>query len=340
MVRFVGCCFGTALFFCLVSPVHAQTTGLSVDKEHLSGISEAHFAYLEGWQTGDLLIRSATTGNGRYITEGEVEGPDAMSVVIRLDYLSRVVFDYDLERALVINRCKREVRLFNALDEEVQRPAISGDHRVLLYDKTANLDLKINEAGEIQRESKLSEFRSVLPSMGVPGVQSWGCGESSRWNLESLRRGIEFSSDVHNMASLENVGKNVYRLIAKDLAGERGDFRWQYETDWDVQRNVPVKYVAYHGPPGKHGPVSSSSAKWKLIDDCFVPESASSSRRSIERFAERRFHLKEETTADVHWFSFNSELSKELFSENLLHDREKLDELLNTDVFEDKPKDK
>lgn len=339
MIQKLGRSFGIVLVFCLVSRGHGQTTGLSIDREHLSSIAEAHFASLEGWRTGDLLIRYSTTGDGRYVTDREVDGPDAMSILVREDYVSRVLFDFDLDRALVINRCEREVQLFNALDQEVQRPAIFVDHRVLLYDKAAELQLEKTETGIFQRASKLSPLRSAMGAMGIPSLQSWGSTEFVGWNLELLRTGIQFNNDVHNIERLENVGKNTYRVIAKDREGTLGKFSGQFETDWDVQRNVPVRFVAYHADPNEYEPAATTSVKWKAIDSAFVPESARLSKRSIEVFAGLRFHLKEETNADVHWFSFNSELSKELFSEELLHDRAKLDELLSTDVFDDKPKD-
>lgn len=41
-----------------------------------------------------------------------------------------------------------------------------------------------------------------------------------------------------------------------------------------------------------------------------------------------------DVTIDVHWFSFNEDLPDELFEEEVLADRKKLDELLSQEVFE------
>jgi hypothetical protein len=228
--------------------------------------------------------------------------------------------------------------MFNALDEEVRQPEISVDRRVLLHDKTADIVLHKTQAGVIEQTRELLPIRSNLALMGVPSLQCWGWGESASWDLDTMRREIEFNNDVHNMASFENVGKNVYRVVAQDLEGTRRGFTGQYVTDWDMQRNVPIKFVAHHASPSKYEPAETTSVKWRSIDDFFIPESARTSRRSMETIAGLRFHLREEISFEVHWFSFNSELSKELFSEELLRDRRKLDELLNTDVFEDNSK--
>ncbi len=331
--------FVIAFVCCLSTRVQGQTTGLSVDKDHMSGVAEAHLATLEGWRKGDVLIRYSTTGNGRFINEeGYVEGPDAVSVVVREDYLARFIFDLDSERTLVINRREREEQLFNALDEELQPPVILVDHRILLYDKTANLQLEKKDAGVISRAAKMRPFQEMLASMGVPDLRSWGCVVRTNWDFDRLRTSIEFNNAVHNIEQLIHVGGDVYRIIAKDLEGTRG-FGGQYATDWDVKRNVPVKFVVHHVAPseGSGNPVITISVKWKSMDGNFVPESSRMSRRSIRPYIGRNFHVEEETTTEVHWFSFNTELSNDVFDEKLLGDRNRLDELLNTDVFDDKP---
>lgn len=93
--------------------------------------------------------------------------------------------------------------------------------------------------------------------------------------------------------------------------------------------------VAYHVPATENPPVKTISVEWKSIGEGhFVPESARLSKRSVAYFADKPFHLKEETTLEVHWFFFNKELDPGLFDEKPLQDSKKLDELLNTDVFE------
>jgi hypothetical protein len=269
---------------------------------------------------------------------GVVEGPDAVSVVVREDYLTRFIFDLDSERALVINRCEREEQLFNATDEELQPPVISVDHRILLYDKTTNLQLEKVDAGVIRRTAKMRPFLDMVATMGVPDLRNWGCVEHTNWDFETLRSGIEFSNGVHNIEQLVHVRGDVYRIIAKDLEGTRG-FGGQYATDWDVKRNVPVKFVVHHVAPkdGVGKPVRTVTVNWKSIDGNFVPESSRISKRSIKSYLGRFFHVVEETAAEVHWFSINAELGNDAFDEKLLGDRKRLDELLNTDVFDDKP---
>lgn len=318
----------------------AQPPELSVDKQHIFAVAQSHIDALEGWRTGDLLIRSSTTGDGKLVRagEGEVIGPGALSAVVREDYLARIVFDFDQGRALVINRCEREEQLFNSLDEELQPPKILVDNRVLLYDKAANIELLKKDAGVIHRAKTPKQLPDLIAYMGVPDLRNWGCAESPGWNFEVLQSSIEFNNAVQHINQLEHIGKNVYRVVAKDLEGTR-KFRGQYVTDWDLQRNLPVKFMAHHVPATDNKPpVRTVSVEWKLINDGFyVPESARISKRGVKHFADNPFHLKEETTVEVHWFSFNEELSADFFDEDILQDRKRLDELLKTDALDTKP---
>lgn len=174
-----------------------------------------------------------------------------------------------------------------------------------------------------------------IGSMGGLDVRHFGCVESVSWDFELLREKGSYYNAVENMEQISHVGKDVYRVVAKDL--EMNRFSGPYKTDWDLQRNVPVRFESHHVPDSTM-PVRITTVDWKSIDGLFVPESARMSRRSIATHTDRRFHLREETTLDVHWFSLNKELPAELLDEKLIHDRKKLDEMLNTDIFGDKPR--
>ncbi|MDP1563137.1 MAG: hypothetical protein Q8M16_17295 [Pirellulaceae bacterium] len=321
--------------------VFGQTQALSVDKPHIPGVAESHLASLEAWRTGDMLIRYSTAGEGKLIADevGEVIGPDALSLVVQEYYLSRFVFDFESERVLVIKRVEREERLFNALDEEIRQPVRTSGNRVMLYDKIANYELQRIHAGEIRRsEIKVPISGSIgcIGRMGVLDLRHLGCVEGINWDFDALREQVRFNNSVDNIEQITHIAKDVYRIVAKDLEMKR--YRGRYVTDWDVQRNVPVRFESHHVPDSTN-PVRITTVDWKSIDGLFVPESARMSRRSIATHADREFHLREETTVDVHWFSLNTELPAELFAEALIHDRKKLDEMLNTDVFEDPSKE-
>lgn len=322
---------------CVDDDVLGKTQDLSVDKPHIAGVAESHLAGLDAWRTGDMLIRYSTTGEGKLIADevGEVIGPGALSLVVQEDYLSRFVFDFESERVLVIKRVEREERLFNALDEEILQPVRTSDNRVMLYDKIANYEFQRIQAGEIRRSKLSVSIGESIRRMGVLDLRHLGCVESVNWNFDLLREQVRFNNSVDNIEQITHVAKDVYRIVAKDLEMKR--FSGRYITDWDLQRNVPVRFESHHVRDSDN-PVRITTVDWKSLEGLFVPESARMSRRSIASYADRRFHLREETTVDAHWLSLNKELPAEFFDEKLIHDRKKLDEMLNTDVFEDKPK--
>jgi hypothetical protein len=218
---------------------HAQDVHLSVDKEHMVGVIESHLASLEGWRTGDVLIRIATTGEGKHVEEGEtihdvvqpkeVVGPGAKNLVIREDLLFRLVFDFDTERALVINRCEREERLFNGLDEEIKRPVIRIDDRVLLYDKSKDHAFMRLEAGQIHKMQKLPPLTQLLHSMNVRDIRHMGCAEASYWDLSMVRTQLEFGAAERHMHSLVNTGRDRFQVVLRDEEGS--PFQGQYAID-------------------------------------------------------------------------------------------------------------
>jgi hypothetical protein len=85
--------------------------------------------------------------------------------------------------------------------------------------------------------------------------------------------------------------------------------------------------------------VHTATVDWRSYEGNYLPKFARLSQRSIPEYANQTFQLIEETTVEIHWYSFNKEPLAEFFDEKLLHDRKKLDEMLNTDVFEDLSKE-
>lgn len=110
-------------------------------------------------------------------------------------------------------------------------------------------------------------------------------------------------------------------------------FPGQYVIDWDVKRNVPLKFVSYHAPPNRFPPVVTANVDWATVDGQVVPASARLSKRNNSHYLDREFQVSIETTVEIHWFSFNQPLPEERFDQQILHDRTKLDELLSEDVF-------
>jgi len=313
------------------------SANLTVDKQHMSGLVEAHLASLEGWRSGDLLIRYSTVEHGRHVefqsdeygTARLIEGPDAMSVAVREDRLYRLAFDFDAERALVINRCEREERLFDGLDQELRRPVLRNDDRVLLYDKSQRAAFVRRDPAVIHRLDQLPPMINMIASWGVPDVRTLGFCEYQSWDTSSWRPEVEFIGNVDFMAEIKHLGKNRYQVVSRNA----DVFPGQYVIDWDVKRNVPLKFVSYHVPPDRFPPVVTADVDWAAVDGQVVPASARLSKRDNSHYLDREFQVSIETTVEIHWFSFNQPLPDNLFDQQILHDRTKLDELLSEEVF-------
>jgi hypothetical protein len=110
-----------SLFIFPSADVYSQNDKLSVDKDHILGVMEAHLTSLEGWRSGNALIRLRSNGTGRVYNResGEfIEGPKAKSVTRSSTIVQRIVFDFDKPRALVLNRTEFEQQVFDSLDKE------------------------------------------------------------------------------------------------------------------------------------------------------------------------------------------------------------------------------
>ncbi len=331
--------------------IYSQDDSLSVDKQHMSEVIEGHLASLEGWRKGDVLIRWTKSAQGRHFRSVKqedgtsrrvyMEGPDAMSVVVRGDLLFRVVFDFDEQRALVINRNEHEERLFDGLDNDAGRPIRRNDDRVLLYDKSNNRVLARLEAGAIHGFPGVPpSVDEMISSWGVPNIKALGGSQSlaDSWEaMPRIRHQYELSGSVDAIAKITNIGKNRHQVESHFGVPS---FRGRFLVDWDTARNVPLKLVVYHSVDEDATPVETYTTEWTSIDGHFLPAYARKWEKGSQSFGSRSFYLEEDETFEMHWFSFNEELPEELFDEKLLHDRRKLDELLSEDVFEKKSEEK
>jgi hypothetical protein len=270
-----------------------------------------------------------------------MEGPDAMSVVVRGDLLFRVVFDFDEQRALLINRNEYEERLFDGLDNDAGRPIRRNDDRVLLYDKPNNRVLARLEAGAIHGYPGVApSVEEMISSWGVPNIKGLGGSEclSDLWEaMPDTRHQYELSGSVDAIAKVTNIGQNRHQV---DSHFGVPSFRGRFLVDWDTARNVPLKLVVYHSVREDATPVKTYTTEWTSIDGHYVPAYARKWEKGSWPFGGRNFYLEEDEVFEMHWFSFNEELPEKLFDEKLLHDRKKLDELLNEEVFEKRSDEK
>jgi hypothetical protein len=333
----------------------AQSNQLSVDSDHMIGSIEAHLANIDSWRSGDFLIRIRDTSTGRSIevlkneTGADefrtVKGPDAMSIVSEMTRIHRVRFDFDQQRLFMANRTERNDQLYDSLDQEIGKPFVRSDDRVIMLQRNKNVGATRLEAAVIHRmePDAIPTLEEALDQFGGPNIKFIGLAKPAFWSGGYFERKCDMVRKQDDIAEISQVGENRYRVFYRhDVNPQDRRMGLRIYLDWDVKRNVPVKYTAFLGYraedyPGATKPFQVGTADWKLINGTNLPVEARISSSSIRRMDGRRFQFEDESTIEIHWFSINEELPDAHFDEQLLHDRQKLDELLNTVVF-DEPK--
>ena len=161
----------------LNSRLLAQHNNLSLDKEHVVGSIEAHFSNLASWQSGDCLIRISVLSEGRHIEIVKqsgaldkvkaIDGPDSLSAIIESTSVHRVRFDFANQRVFIANRSSSRQQRFDALDQELGKPLLETDDRVIAIDREAKVGATRMEAAVIRRlkiESPLPPMMTCWPS--------------------------------------------------------------------------------------------------------------------------------------------------------------------------------
>ncbi len=356
---FVPVFVGLAMFFAMtVESSLAQVDRLTVDKDHIVGVIEAHITNLEGWQSGDYLIRIQEEALGRhyqsFIEDGienwrVVEGADAASISISGSRLYRVMFDIERERVFVAGRGYDEQQLFDGLDSEIGMPKKTQFDSVFLLDRPNGIGASRLRAAQIHKMNaeRLPSVRQILAQASVPDIRVLGC--HTHWGgvwADDEKRLPDIFNLVRDWDSIEeitHVGENRYKVFSRhDLRPDDRRFGARYYLDWDVAQQVPVAFSIYSGyrPEDFKNSVKekaqwSGNTAWKIINGVSVPVSTRAVAGNIKRIDGRVFDIPHEITVDIHWFSVNEELPKELFQEDILHDRKKVDELLDETVFAD-----
>jgi hypothetical protein len=339
-----GCSLFLLLFIFPLPNVQGQVHELVNDKNHIRGVMESHLANLDGWETGDVLVRYESKGFGlRVDPEGTVKGPDSFSVAIKRKGLIRLRFDFERERALIINRKEEERRIFNSVDEEISEPSYWSDDRMVSFDAPRNICIGRLRPGKVHRLKNQVSIESLLHEFGVPNLKAFGTVYSNdAWRNEILTNTLRNHMQPELMKSISHVGHNRYQVfvLGKPRTGqESGGFR--VYTDWDVSNNVPVKVVNYYGAEQDSAarssrPWATETVMWQEINSNALPVKSSRSHFSPYKLAgELQFDVEFEQTTNLHWFSFNEELADDDFDPILLEDSKQIDELLSESVFED-----
>ncbi len=340
----------------LLSPqaLFSQTNELSVDREHLLGCIEAHFANLSTWQQGDFLIRIRVLSDGRYVRRNEtvqhmkqldpVEGADAISAVVETTQIHRVRFDFERKNLFVANRISGSQQLFDSLDREIGEPRHIADDRVIVFDTSKGIGAIRNQAGRVGllNENQIPTMEFALDRHGVPNPALFGMQSSSRWGDNSVQRRYDFLLNEEELVSITNVGRDLYRMFYRHKMNPNDPrTRIRSYADWDVKRQVPVKFTFYsdyraEGFAGESKPISVGTADWISLGNTNLPRTVRISQGKIGSIDERQFSFQQETTIDVHWFSINEELPEEHFEEAVVHDRALLDKLLSDEILDAK----
>lgn len=333
--------YSVGVFFLIVANarLYAQDT-LSVDKEHMAGVVSAHLASLEGWRTGDFLVRVSTTGTGRFFRWEEnqdnmevddklrfVEGVDASTLDFQSDLLYRVVFDIELERCFVVGSIREVATVFDSLDIAMEPSVKKISATYMLADREAGL-LSVGSNGKTYKTNQVKTASAALSIAGVPDIRVLGWKNVLPWNSSLLRMQL---GDIRpdSIREISHVGQNVYELRIKTPVDGVS-----VRAQWDVSKNLPVRY--WIGTDLDGTTAGEGSAKWKEINGFSVPVASRFMKAESREHGLRDYSMRNEVAVDVHWFSLNEELSDEFFQKELLHDQKRLDELLDQSVFDKK----
>ncbi len=332
-----------ALYFNFLCSVGNAQDKLSVTKEHLSGVVEAHHAAMDGWRTGDLIIRTSSSGKGQHFRPEDdpgprgqpkyVEGPDASSLVVEVNSVYRVIFDFDKQRCLVVGNFREERTKFDALENSFA-PVVNERFGAYLFNE-ADMEkdlMGIFPDGTIYR-STAESASDALSVTTAPDVRYVGWSTLMPWSCEPFRDNLERVAEVDGIQDISNVGKDIYQFT-------RPTFSEGVVTKyhWDVKRNLPVKF--WEGRVSDGFARHEGSAQWKSVDGINVPTSTRYKLSNIDHRESRYYLLFNEVPVDIHWFAVNADLTDELFKKEIMRDRKKLDELLSQDVFEKSAEEK
>lgn len=352
MLRVLIACVGVMVGGCMSSDsVSAQGADrLTIDKEHMIGVVDAHFANLESLQKFDVLMRIRTSRIGdKFIIEADdqgvdqmkvIKGPDAEQVVDERTSLHRVMFDKPNGTILILNRCEFTRESLDGLGEPIGAPTKRFDDRSLLIDPQRGIRVARSKPGFSQKVAFGANvpIERLIDSYGVPNFKFAGFHTVLR-NGDQVLQYLERFRNVDAIEEILNTGQDRYQVFSRhDIDSQDSRLGIRCYQDWNIEWNVPVRFEIFPGYraedfPDTTEPHVSGNVEWKLLDGCFVPISGRVSSKAAERVNGSMYKVIEEVLFDFHWFSVHRDLPEGLLTENLLQDRKKLDELLDQSVF-------
>lgn len=329
--------------FLTLSPVYSQDETAEARK-HLAGVFQAHRGNIESIRTGDVIIKFSLLGTGESI--GVKPGPDSTSLVSETIGFVRLIFDFDKKRFLVVNRREQTIDLFDALGDQLAETQRAASDSSGLFDSTKSIVLVKQQAGNAaDRSSVVTNENQFLGILDVPNFFGLGCSLDclSGWNsIDSVYQSLDRFGHQDAIIAVENVGNDRYRAFSSLILEGSAAGGVRVETDWDVKRQVPLKFVHYPGPkadperPENLKPYHTISAEWKSRDGYFVPTFGRGSYKRPFEVSGLEFSVDYEMEMQLHWFSINETIPDEQFDSAILDDLPRISKLIDKSKFEQK----
>jgi hypothetical protein len=337
-------CFLIVLFVFLTPTPACSQVEFEDARKHLAGVFQAHRGNIESIRTGDVIIKSSLLGTGEIM--GVKPGPDSSSLVSETNGFVRVIFDFDKKRFLVVNRREQTIDLFDALGDPLAETQRGASDSSGLFDSTKSIVLVKQKAGKAaDRSNVVANENQFLGILDVPNFFGLGCSLDclGGWNsIDSVYQSLDQFGHQDAIVTVENVGNDRYRALSSLVLEGSAAGGVRVETDWDVKRQVPLKFVHYPGPkadpqrPENLKPYHTISANWKLHDGYLVPTFGRGSYKRPLAVSDLEFLVEYEMEMQLHWFSVNEAIPDEQFDSGIFDDLPRLSKLIDKSKFEQK----
>lgn len=325
-----------------------RTVAQQVDAQYLSDLFAAHKANIESIQTGDVLIKLTINGTGN--SPRGKPGPETVRLVSKTSGFIRFTFDFENQRFIVVNKRETESSQFDSSDNQIGATRRNSDNTSGVFDFEAKVALRRSNRGSRENVSNfVKNGDSFLVTLNVPQLFAFGGTSDGANQWQTFATVFESMDQVGHadlIKSIEHIGKDRYRgqSSMEIAASAAGGFRT--DIDWDVKRQVPLRYRHYPGPrpdpaiPGTLKVHASNDVEWTQIEGCYVPihgRGSSYTPLQLEGVL-ADFWGDQETELQFHWFSVNQQIPAESFDPEILENSEKLAELVDGKWFEEREK--
>jgi hypothetical protein len=230
------------------------------------------------------------------------------------------------------------------LGDEIGDVHRSANDSAGVYDKPNRVSRMRQSNGQIDDLQRMTEDENrFLQVNSVPQVFGLGCSPFSTtdaWQpFSRVFQVLNQTNNVDAIRNLENVGKNRYRTesVLELKQSPAGGIR--FESEWDVRRQVPVKFAYFAGVKAdvekafSLRPITTCSVEWKELNGEVIPVLGRGTNSGGIDVNGRTFGVHYEFEMKMHWFSINETITDETFDKAILRDVDKLSELVDGKWF-------